>query len=54
MSFAAAAGLVVYGLAGPLSGSLMGRLGVRSVVILSLVTTGIALLVSSLATRSDS
>ena len=51
VSFAAAAGLVVYGLAGPLSGSLMGRLGVRSVVILSLLTTGIALLISSLVTE---
>jgi MFS family permease len=51
VSFAAAAGLVVYGLAGPLSGSLMGRLGVRRVVILSLLTTGIALVISSLVTE---
>jgi MFS family permease len=33
VSFAAAAGLVLYGLAGPLSGSLMGRLGVKRVVV---------------------
>jgi len=48
ISFAAAAGLVVYGLSGPLSGWLMGRVGVRTVVVLSLVVTGGALLVTSL------
>jgi len=48
VSFAAAAGLVVFGLAGPLSGSLMGRIGIRSVVLVSLVVTGGALLVTSL------
>ena len=51
VSFAAAVGLVAFGLAGPLSGWLMGRLGVKRVVIVSLVTTGIALLVSSLVTQ---
>ena len=51
MSFAAAAGLVLYGLAGPLSGSLMGRLGVKRVVVVSLVVTGVALLVSSVVTE---
>jgi hypothetical protein len=30
VSFAAAAGLVVFGLAGPVSGWLMGRVGVRA------------------------
>ena len=37
VSFAAAAGLVVFGLSGPLSGWLISRLGVRTVVLLSLV-----------------
>ena len=48
VSFAAAAGLVVFGLAGPISGSLMGRIGVKRVVLLSLAITGSALLVTSL------
>src|ERR671913_1195161 len=48
VSFAAAAGLVVFGLAGPLSGWLMGRIGVRNVVLTSLAITGAALLVTSL------
>lgn len=48
VSFAAAAGLVVFGLAGPLSGWLMGRVGVRAVVVASLVITGLALLATSL------
>jgi len=51
VSFAAAIGLVAFGLAGPLSGWLMGRLGVKRVVILSLLTTGSALLVSSVVTQ---
>ncbi len=48
VSFAAAAGLIVYGLAGPLSGWLMSRIGVRNVVVLSLVVTGGSLLLSAL------
>ncbi len=48
VSFAAAAGLVVFGFAGPLSGSLMGRIGVKNVVLLSLAVTGTALLATSL------
>ena len=51
VSFAAAAGLVVFGLAGPFSGWLMGRVGVRTVVLASLVVTGIALLATSLVTE---
>ena len=43
VSFAAAAGLVVFGLSGPLSGWLMGRIGVRGVVVLALTITGSAL-----------
>src|SRR5918994_5780657 len=48
VSFAAAAGLVVFGLSGPLSGWLIGRFSVRSVVLLSLMVTGLALLLTSL------
>ncbi|MDF2735212.1 MAG: sugar phosphate permease, partial [Chloroflexota bacterium] len=48
VSFAAAAGLVVFGLSGPLSGWLMARVGVRTVVLISLVVTGVALLATSL------
>jgi sugar phosphate permease len=48
VSFAAAAGLIVYGFAGPVSGSLMGRIGVKNVVLLSLAMTGFALLATSL------
>jgi sugar phosphate permease len=47
VSFAAAAGLIVFGLAGPLSGSLMGRIGVKNVVLLSLAVTGAALIATS-------
>ena len=48
MSFAAAIGLVVFGLAGPISGWLMGRIGVRNVVLLSLVITAGALIATSM------
>jgi MFS family permease len=48
VSFAAAVGLVVFGLSGPLSGWLMGRIGVRSVVVLSLVVTSSALLATAM------
>jgi MFS family permease len=48
VSFAAAVGLVIFGLAGPISGWLMGRIGVRNVVIVSLLLTTGSLLVSSL------
>ena len=48
VSFAAAAGLIVFGFAGPLSGWLMGRIGVKNVVLLSLFVTGAALLATSL------
>ena len=47
VSFAAAAGLVVFGLSGPLSGWLISRFGVRAVVLTSLVVTGVALLATS-------
>jgi sugar phosphate permease len=48
VSFAAAAGFLVFGFAGPISGSLMGRIGVKNVVLLSLLLTGAALLATSL------
>ena len=48
VSFAAAAGLVVFGLSGPLSGWLMARIGVRAVVLASLAITGAALIATSL------
>src|SRR5690349_9607155 len=48
VSFAAAAGLVAYGLSGPLSGWLMSRIGVRNVVVVSLLVTAGSLLVSAL------
>jgi sugar phosphate permease len=48
VSFAAAAGFVVFGFAGPMSGWLMGRIGVRNVVLLSLALTGAALLATAL------
>ena len=47
VSFAAAVGLVVFGLAGPLSGWLMGRIGVKNVVVASLVITSAASIASS-------
>jgi sugar phosphate permease len=47
VSFAAAAGLIVFGFAGPISGWLMGRIGVKNVVLVSLAVTGVALLVTS-------
>ena len=48
VSFAAAVGSVVFGLSGPLSGWLMGRIGVRNVVVLSLTVTAVALSATSL------
>lgn len=49
VSFVAAVGLVVFGLAGPLSGWLMGRFGVRNVVLLSVLITAAALVATSLS-----
>lgn len=48
VSFAAAVGLVAFGFSGPLSGWLMGRIGVRNVVLVSLVVTSLSLVASSL------
>ena len=47
VSFAAAVGLVVFGLAGPFSGWLLGRVGVRSMVVISLLLTGGSSIASS-------
>jgi MFS family permease len=48
VSFAAANGLFVFGLSGPLSGWLMRRIGVRNVVLASLVITSLSLFATSL------
>ena len=49
LSLAAGLSLLVYGLGGPLSGSLMGRFGVRRMAGTSVLMTGGTLLISSLA-----
>lgn len=51
VSFAAAVGLVVFGLAGPLSAWLMGRIGIRRVVLVSLATTAVSLVAASAVTE---
>ncbi len=51
VSFAAAIGLVMFGLAGPFSAWLMGRIGVRNVVLLSLAITASSLVVTSVVTE---
>src|SRR5262245_8813036 len=50
LSFAAAIGLIAYGLAGPISGRLMGRIGIRNVTLLSLVLTAASLFAAVLVT----
>jgi len=52
LSLAAAIGLVVFGLAGPLSGSLMARLGMRRVTVASLLIAAVAMATSSLVTEA--
>jgi MFS family permease len=47
VSLAAAVGLVAFGLAGPVSAWLMGRIGVRNVVLTSLLVTAGSLAISS-------
>jgi sugar phosphate permease len=47
LSLAAAIGLIVYGLGGPLSGNLMNRFGVRSVTLLSIMLSALAMVASS-------
>lgn len=48
LSFAAAIGLVGYGLSGPVSGRLMDRIGVRGVTALSILLSVASLVLSSL------
>jgi sugar phosphate permease len=50
LSFAAAVGLIAYGLAGPISGRLMGSIGVKNVTILSLALTAASLLIAVFVT----
>jgi sugar phosphate permease len=47
LSFAAAVGLLVYGLSGPVSGRLMASIGIKGVTVLSLLLTASALIASS-------
>ena len=48
LSFAAAIGLIVYGLSGPVSGRLMNRFGVRGVTILSILLSSLSMAISSI------
>lgn len=47
LSLAAAIGLVVYGLGGPLSGNLMNRFGVRNVTLVSILLSALSMVASS-------
>ena len=49
LSFAIAIGLLTYGLSGPISGRLMAVIGIRGVILLSLVLTAGSLIASSFA-----
>ena len=49
LSFAAAVGLLTYGLSGPISGRLMAHIGIRGVALLSLLITAGSLLISGLS-----
>ncbi|MEL6890270.1 MAG: MFS transporter [Actinomycetota bacterium] len=51
LSFAAAIGLVMYGLGGPFAGSMMGRFGPRRITMVSVVLTSASVLI---AARVDS
>jgi predicted MFS family arabinose efflux permease len=50
LSLAAAVGLLVFGLSGPVSARLMARFGIRAVTLASLVVTAVSLAASSFAT----
>ena len=52
LSLAAAVGLVVYGLTGPVSGALISRFGARPVAVASLLITALAMAASSLVTEA--
>lgn len=47
LSFATALGLVLFGLGGPISGTLMNRFGVKCITLTSLVITAAAMILSS-------
>ncbi len=47
LSFAAALGLIMYGLGGPFAGSLMGRYGPRRITMMSVVITSVSVLAAS-------
>jgi sugar phosphate permease len=47
LSVAAGAGLLLYGLAGPIAGAMMNRLGVKRVAAISVLTTGATLVATS-------
>ena len=49
LSFAAALGLIMYGLGGPFAGSLMGRFGPRKITLLSIAITSLSMLAASQA-----
>jgi sugar phosphate permease len=50
LSFVAAVGLIAYGLSGPISGRLMGSIGVKGVTMLSLALTAVSLLIAVFVT----
>jgi len=47
LSFAAALGLIMYGLGGPFAGALMGRFGPRRITLISVAVTSVAMLAAS-------
>lgn len=47
LSFAAAVGLIMYGLGGPFAGSLMGRFGPRRITLISIAITAASVLLAS-------
>jgi predicted MFS family arabinose efflux permease len=49
LSFAAALGLIMYGLGGPFAGSLMGRFGPRRITLVSVVVTSASMMAASQA-----
>jgi sugar phosphate permease len=52
LSLAAGIALLMYGFGGPISGALMGRLGVRRVAALSVILTGLTLVMTSLSSQA--
>jgi sugar phosphate permease len=52
LSVAAGIALLMYGFGGPISGALMGRLGVRRVAALSVLLTGATLVITSMSSQA--